>query len=512
MVRIALWKSIIIVLVSLYGVLLALPNVVPNLPSFLPQRTINLGLDLQGGSHLLLQVDMDQAMSDRMQALADAMSAALAKENISYQNVNIADDQVSLNIANLSTQRDLVYKTLRAVDALSEIEIDESKDLVAYRLNEKDIRDFKAGVIAHSIEIIRRRIDETGTKEPLIQRQGDDRIVLQLPGIQNPEDVKKLLGKTAKMTFHLVDDVSVDGNELAFSSRLLPLAEGGGQIAIRKRVLLTGEMLVDAQAVLQQGQPVVSFKFDSLGAQKFCDITRENVNKPFAIVLDNVVISAPRINEAICGGSGIISGSFDVKSANELALLLRAGALPAPLTVVEERSVGPSLGADSIEAGKKACTIALILVILYMVATYGRFGVFASIALLFNIVFMISCYSLLQATLTMPGIAGIILTVGMAVDANVLIFERIREELRAGRSVIGAIDKGYGNAIGTIIDSNITTLIAAALLFMFGSGPVKGFGVALTIGIVTSMFTAIMLTRLIIVTWLNHAKPKSMIL
>lgn len=518
MVRIETWKIVLILALTVYGVLLALPNmyspsVRDSLPGWLPSKTINLGLDLQGGSHLLLQVDMKKAMEDRFQSMADGARSELRSAKLSYSGLRALDNGITFKIDNVETDRSLAYKTARNIDREADVDI-KNDGTVTLTMTERGYKEIQASIVNHSIEIIRRRVDETGTKEPLIQRQGDDRIVLQLPGLENPDDVKALLGKTAKMTFHLVDDTATMGGASGFGTMMLPSADMGGEkLAIRKRALLGGDSLVDAQPSFgQNNEPVVSFKFDSLGGKRFCEITRQNVGKPFAIVLDNTIISAPRINEAICGGQGIISGRFDVKSANELALLLRAGALPAPLNVIEERSVGPSLGADSIAAGEVALKWALALVIAYMVLVYGLFGVFASVALIFNMVFIMSFFSLLQATLTMPGIAGIVLTIGMAVDANVLIFERIREMLRGGRSIISAIDTGYTEAMNTIIDSNLTTLIAAVVLFMLGSGPIKGFGVALTIGIVTSMFSAIMLTRLMVLAWLKQTKPKTLTL
>ncbi|MBV8934281.1 MAG: protein translocase subunit SecD, partial [Alphaproteobacteria bacterium] len=372
--------------------------------------------------------------------------------------------------------------------------------------------------VDQSIEIIRRRIDETGTKEPTIQREGSDRILVQLPGVDNPEHVKALLGRTAKLTFQLVDTtVSLEDarrGRLPPGSEVLPAEEGragrSGPAAyvVRKRVMVGGDTLVDAQPTFQNNEPVVSFRFDSAGAKRFGDATRENVGKPFAIVLDNKVISAPVIREPILGGSGIISGSFTVQSASDLALLLRAGALPAPITILEERTVGPDLGADSIHAGAVASIVGVILVVVFMFLFYGLFGVFADIALIFNLCLMLGSLSLLGATLTLPGIAGIALTMGMAVDANVLIYERIREEVRAGRTMLSALDAGFKRAFGTILDSHITTLVAGALMFWLGSGPVKGFAVTLSIGVLTSLFSAILVTRLLIVTWLRQWKPR----
>jgi protein-export membrane protein SecD len=375
-------------------------------------------------------------------------------------------------------------------------------------------------VLEQSIEIVRRRIDETGTKEPTIQREGSDRILVQLPGIDNPEHVKELLGKTAKMTFQLVDtSISPEDarrGRLPPGDDILPgiddARHAGGpkqEYVVQKRIMVSGDSLTDAQATFQNNEPVVSFKFDSNGGRRFGDATKANVNKPFAIVLDGKVISAPVIREPILGGQGVISGSFTTQTANDLALLLRAGALPAPLTILEERTVGPDLGADSIHAGTLASLVGVILVVAFMLVFYGLFGAFADIALFFNLCLMMASLSLLGATLTLPGIAGIALTMGMAVDANVLIYERIREEVRGGRTLLSALEAGFARAFGTILDSHVTTLVAGALMFWLGSGPVKGFAVTLCLGVLTSLFSAILVTRLQIVTWVRRTRPKA---
>ena len=371
-------------------------------------------------------------------------------------------------------------------------------------------------VMQQSVEIIRRRIDETGTREPSIQRQGDTRILIQLPGLGDPERIKNLLGQTAKLSFRFVEENVRPGvDPIPAGAEVLPAAEGErdtglSEYVVRKRIMVGGETLVDAQPTFQDNAPVVSFRFDAVGAKRFADATTQNVGRLFAIVLDGEVISAPVIREPILGGAGVISGTFTVQQVQDLALLLRAGALPAPLTILEERTVGPGLGADSVAAGKIASVLGLVFVILFMGAVYGLFGVMANVALVINLTLILAVLSALQATLTLPGIAGIVLTIGMAVDANVLIFERIREETRAGRGPVSAIDAGYRRALTTIIDANVTTLIAAVLLFQFGTGPVKGFAVTLAIGLITSMFTAIMLTRLFVVTWLRQRRPQAL--
>jgi preprotein translocase subunit SecD len=372
--------------------------------------------------------------------------------------------------------------------------------------------------MGQSIEIVRRRVDEFGTTEPTIQRQGEDRILVQLPGVNEPERVKRLIGQTAKMTFHLVDDRFQPGGPMPatpppgtfFAKEESARTPGAPPVTyvLKRRVAVSGDSLVDSQPTFEQGRPVVSFRFDSLGARKFAQVTQQNVGKPFAIVLDGKIISAPVIREPILGGSGIISGSFTAEEANDLAVLLRAGALPAPMTILEERTVGPDLGADSVADGEIACLIGFIAVVVFMFLIYATFGLFANVALLLNLVILVGAMSVLQSTLTLPGIAGIVLTLGMAVDANVLIFERIREELRAGRTTLSAIDAGYQRAFSAILDSNLTTLIAAILLFEFGSGPVRGFAVTLAIGLLTSMFTAIMVTRLMVSIYVAWRRPK----
>ncbi|MFM8186753.1 MAG: protein translocase subunit SecD, partial [Alphaproteobacteria bacterium] len=366
-----------------------------------------------------------------------------------------------------------------------------------------EIDNLKKNLLSQSIEIIRRRIDENGTKEPTIVAQGENRILLQVPGVKNSDELKNILGKTAKMTFHLASNGGESFDEVfqAFDNR-------GNSFSLKKEVMLSGDLLIDASATYHEGKPAVAFRFNTAGTRKFAEITQENVGKIFAIILDGKVVTAPVINTVINQGNGVISGSFDVKEASEVALLLRSGALPTPLLIVEERSVGPSLGSDSIKSGQIACLVGLILVSIFMVIFYGYFGLIANIALVVNIAIIISVLSLLSATLTLPGIAGIVLTMGMAVDANVLIFERIKEELASSKSILPAIEKGFGQAYRAIIDSNITTLIVAFFLYVFGNGSIKGFAVTLSIGITSSMFTAILLTRMLIVIWIRNNKNK----
>ena len=518
------WKIAIILGICALGVIYSLPNLFPRaqmeaMPDWLPHEQVNLGLDLQGGSHLLLEVDLDAVVEERLETLVDDIRTTLRSRRIGYRNLGVRGQAVTLTLTDpgqMETARDILGE-LNANSLDPEIEIEsQGSDRLTLRLTDSAARDLRDTAVRQSLEIVRRRIDEVGTREPTIQRQGENRILVQVPGEKDPESIKRLLGQTARLTFHLVDlDTSVEqalAGNLPPGSELLPSDEGNqtggaGQYVVRKRVEVSGESLVDAQPTYYQNQPVVSFRFDSVGGRKFGYITRDHVGELLAIVLDGRVISAPRIDEPILGGSGIIRGSFTVQEANELAVLLRAGALPAPLEIVEERTVGPDLGADSIEAGKLASVIGFVLVVLAMGLYYGLFGVFAGIALIVNLILIIAALSVLQATLTLPGIAGIVLTMGMAVDANVLIFERIREEVRVGRPPMSAIDSGYREAMRTIIDANLTTLIAAVLLYAFGSGPVRGFAVTLGIGIITSMFTAITFTRLLLATWFRRTRP-----
>ena len=522
MVNIPRWKIIFTLLVCAMAVLFSAPNLVgqqaqswmqTNLPSWMPSKTINLGLDLQGGSHILLEVAIGTVIKERSDALVQAARPILRGET-GYKRIGALTGEAGGIQVTLRKAEDVeqARSLLRDLDLDISWRVIEEKNRLEGVFTEDALIRIRNQTIDQSIEIVRRRIDETGTREPVIQRQGDDRILVQLPGIDDPEQIKSLLGKTAKLSFHLVN-MQITGNlRSGGGNMVLPMQEDPSQtMAVNRRATLTGDMLVNAQfAPDQHGQPAVSFRFNTIGAKKFCTFSRNNTGKLFAIVLDKEIISAPVIREPICGGAGQISGSFSVQEANDLALLLRAGALPAPLKILEERSVGPSLGADSVEAGKIASLVALGLVLVFMALCYGLFGVFADIALVVNVSLIFALLSGLQATLTLPGIAGIVLTIGMAVDANVLIFERIREELRGGRSVISAIDAGYSRAMTTIIDSNLTTLIAAIILYSFGTGPIKGFAVTLAIGILTSFFSAIMVTRLLVVTWLKKNKPSTL--
>ncbi len=502
-------RIFIIIAICLLGIFFTIPNFLPNKDS-LPKwwQPVNLGLDLQGGSNLLLQVQVDDVIKERMGTIEDSVRQVLRENKIRYQNLRAGENDVTVKIENLNSRNKAMAAFRKIEDGLNVEELADGTVRIAY--TDVALNQLKLKIVDQSIEIVRRRIDELGTKEPVIQRQGVDRIVVQLPGLQNPEYVKTLLGKTAKLSFHMVDSntTSADARrgKLSNASRIVAGSDGGSYVISRKPVV-SGENLIDAQPAFQEGEAVVSFKFDSIGGKKFGEATKNNVGERLAIVLDNEVISAPTIQGAILGGSGVITGSFTVKSANDLALLLRSGALPAPLEVLEERTVGAGLGADSIQAGAIACVIGLVAVIVFMIAAYGLFGLFTTVAVFMNLFLMLGVLSLMGATLTLPGIAGVILTVGMAVDANVLIFERMREEVKLGRSTRDAAEAGFREAWATILDSNLTTLVAAFVLFYFGTGPVRGFAVTLTIGILTSMFTSVTVTRVIIATWIERYKP-----
>lgn len=525
-------KIISICAISIVAIFLALPNLfsdqkISNFPSFIPSQKVNLGLDLQGGSHLLLEVDTDSIEKEKIEDLTFDLRRMLKKDGIKYNNLKVIDDSIIFKITDATLVSGLVKNikelsqstSQNAVSAQSKsnLEIDINNDLINVSLTDDYLKQISISAVNQSIEIVRRRIDELGTREPTIQKQGTSRILIQLPGLDDPERIKSLLGKTAKLTFKLVDqkasyDPSNPTKAPVGSEILSSDSNSEFKYIVKKKVMVGGENLVDAQPGFdsQTNEPVVNFRFDRIGAKKFGKVTKANIGKPFAIILDNKVVSAPVIRDAILGGSGQISGGFSAEEAADLAVLLRAGALPAPLVILEERSVGPDLGADSILAGKIAALIGFIAVIIFMVLVYRSFGFFADVALILNLIMVLGILSLLQATLTLPGIAGIILTIGMAVDANVLIFERIKEELRSGSSVINSVDSGYKRALSTILDANITTLIAASILFFMGSGPVKGFSVTLAIGIFTSVFTAFTVTRLMVSIYISKMKPKEL--
>ncbi len=525
MLRLSSWQVWSVILVCLAGVFLALPNlidraVLDRLPDFVPTRQLALGLDLKGGSHLLLEADLATFNRDRMNGTQDQIRTALLKEKIGYSQLTNDGEHVTVTLVN-AADFDRLSPVIKQVDGdLVLTKGEGAAALVAFSKEALVAR--RQQVMDQSIEIIRRRIDENGTKEPTIQRQGDDRILVQLPGIQDPTKVRESFGKTAKLTFRLVD--TKNSLEDALRGRIPPGSEllkmdegsnrdkeeGGGPLLVERRIMVDGADLISAQATFDENnRPAISFKFNNAGARRFEEATRANIGRPFAIVLDGKYISAPRIQGIIPGGSGQITGNFTTESANDLARLLRAGALPAKLSIIEERTVGPDLGADSIRAGTIASVVAVGLVSLFMVLFYGLFGIFANIALFFNLALLMAALTVLGATLTLPGIAGIALTMGMAVDANVLVNERIREEMRLGKSMINAIEAGFERAYGTIIDANVTHLIAGTFLFELGSGPVKGFAVTLCFGILTSLFTTVLVSRLLVIWWLR-GRPKTL--
>ena len=551
MLQIDLWKRILIVAMCVIGLFLALPNafytrvethndalkalsaagqtdqtgaaVSTDWPGFLPSALVNLGLDLRGGAHLLAEVQVSDVYASRMQAMWPEVRNALRAERAVIGTIRLQPSEPDLLEVKISqpegTERaiEVVRSLARPVVSVSsvgetDIVVSAQDGVLQVQLSEAEKLATDDRTVKQALEIIRRRIDEVGTREPTIQRQGTSRILIQVPGIGSASELKAIIGTTAQLTFQPVvgrasgvDAPAGSGNEI-----LPSLDEEGVFFKLEKAPVVTGEELVDAQPSFDQnGRPAVSFRFNTSGARKFGNYTAENIGNPFAIVLDDEVISAPVIQSHIAGGSGIITGRFTVEETTKLAVLLRAGALPAGLDFLEERTIGPELGADSIQAGKLACVVAFAAVLGFMILSYGLFGVFANIALIVNVGLIFGLLSLIGATLTLPGIAGIVLTIGMAVDANVLIFERIREELKSARGPARAIELGYEKALSAILDANITTFITAVILFAMGSGPVRGFAITLGLGILTSVFTAIFVTRLMIVVWFENRRPKT---
>jgi len=523
------WKALAIILTALVVCLCAVPNFFPEAQvktwPVWAQRHLVLGLDLQGGSHILLEVDSNSVKKDKLDQVRDDVRRTLRDAKIGYTGLAAKADSVEVRVkdTDLATALTKLRELSQPLGGLlgssgqRSLEVsDAGGGLIRLTVPPAAITERVRQSVEQSIQIVERRVNELGTVEPLIQRQGTDRILVQVPGLQDPTRLKELLGKTAKLDFRMVDltvpaDQAQQGRVPADSEVLMSSTAPKVPYVIKRQVLVSGGDLTDAQPGFDQrsGEPIVSFRFNTSGSRKFAQATSENVGQPFAIVLDNEVISAPVIREPITGGSGQISGSFTVQAANDLSILLRAGALPAPLTIIEERTVGPGLGQDSIEKGELAAYVGSIMVIVFMLVTYRLFGVFANIAVAINVAMIFGVLSLLNATLTLPGIAGIVLTVGIAVDSNVLIYERIREELRGGRTAISAIDAGFKRALSTILDSNITTFIAAAVLFYIGTGPVRGFAVTLGIGIITTVFTAFTLTRLIVAGWVRWKRPQT---
>jgi preprotein translocase subunit SecD len=501
--------------VCVLGVLLCLPNLMPAPASWLPWRQVRLGLDLRGGSYLLLEVDMAAVQKERLDSIADGARTALRGKVTGFQPpvAQPAQGRVLVRMAPGPQQDDAVRLLREAASSTGTVDyqVAAQGNEISLTIPPSAIRERANSAVIQSIEIVRRRIDETGVIDPIITRQGEDRIVVQLPGIEDPNRIKELLGKTARMTFRLLDEnANLSGPPPPGVDFLPEEGNPNSRLPIRRRVEVDGANLTDARPGqdTQRGGWVVNFTFDSTGARRFGDVTTANLGKRFAIVLDDKVISAPVIQSPITGGRGQISGNFTAKSANDLAVLLRAGALPAPLTVIEERSVGPELGADSIRAGAIALGVGFLLVIAYMALFYGLFGWFANVALVANLILQIAVLSLLEATLTLPGMAGILLTLGVAVDANILINERVREEVRNGRTPLNALETGFRRAYGTIIDSNATAFLSHVMLFVFGSGPVRGFAVTITVGIVTTLFTATLVARMMMVRWYVRTKPQ----
>ena len=532
MLHFARWKITLIVATVLVGLTYMTPNFLSKstleaLPDWMPSNQMVLGLDLQGGAHILLQIEKSGIVDDRLQSIKGEIRSLLREDKIGYTGLKINKNSIQVRIRDtalvdqavtkLETLEQSVNAGLFAASALREVTIENSGDgIVRAVLTEEGINARVRSAVDQSIEVIRRRIDELGTTEPIIQREGADRILVQIPGLDDSGRLKEILKATAKLEFRMIDQ-SMSGDQAKqtgapIDSEILSDAEDENYFhLVKKRAVVGGDELEDSQQSFDQrtNEAVVTFRFNTSGARKFAVATSANVGRPFAIVLDGKVISAPVIQTPIIGGSGQITGNFTPQSANDLAILLRAGALPAELTIVEERSVGPGLGADSVASGKNAGIIGAIAVLVFMFLSYGVFGLIADIALVINVALLVGVLSMLGATLTLPGIAGIVLTVGMAVDANVLIYERIREEARAGRSAIRAIDAGFSKALGTILDANITTMIAAVILFWLGSGPIRGFAITLAIGILTTVFTAFTLTRFLVAMWVKSRRPST---
>ena len=555
MLNLPRWQVIGIIAVTALAALFALPNLLPGavldvLPGWYAQSRINLGLDLRGGAHFLLEADLRSVLNERLTNLSDSVRGELRKNQVAFKEINIQGGASVVVVLRDEAQRQKALEAIRNVDP--SLSVSGSGDTIQLAYAAQDLFRKKKEVIDQSIEILRRRVDETGTIEPTIVRQGDDRILLQVPGIKDTTDLKRKINQTAKLTFHLVnEDVSMAGGlptTLPPTTTLIPTREGmqalrannlkaydeiqaanprltPEQICRRyqpqclpafKRVVVGGEDLDDAKSTFEQqqgGRPIISFTFNTAGGRAFCAATRQNIGKRLAIQLDNEIISAPVVQSSICGGSGIITGQFTTQQTQEQALLLRSGALPATLTIIEERTVGADLGADAIHAGTVAAIVGTVLVMLFMFTTYGPlFGGFANLAMSVNMLLVFAGMSVLGASLTLPGIAGLVLTVGMSVDSNVLIYERVREERNNGRSAFSALATGYDRALTTVIDSNLTALIAGVLLFGFGSGPIRGFATSLSLGLLTHLFTATVFTRMLLAVWVRWRRPTELVI
>ncbi len=551
MLKIIGWKASLIILLCLLSLYLALPTILPNSAlellskyNILPNTKVNLGLDLRGGASLLLEIDSKSYQKEKIQTLIDKLRIELKNDkilpkNISANSTSEIEEQIVIQFTNEDANKEsekekfIISKVKKVLEDNSDNFIQKITDIkridnsIVIGIPQSFTISVENFLLNQSIDIVRRRIDESGTKEIDIQKQGNNRILLQVPGVYDTQEIKRILGRTAKLTFHFVlPNFSIkdirEGSRLPIGSKLMPMdISNSEQKAIndnKKEILLpvgikpvmSGDMLIDAHASIQEGQHIVYFKLTKLGTKVFAEATSKNIGKSLAIVLDGKIISAPVIKDSILSGSGVISGNFTSNSANELAILLRSGALPTPLKIVEERNIGPALGEASIKAGTNAVFIAAVGVMAFMVLFYSFWGIFANIALIFNFVMIIAGLGIIGATLTLPGIAGIALTLGMAVDANVLIYERMKEEYNKGKSLLSSIDNGYKFAFVTILDSNITTIAVAIILYIFGSGPIRGFSVSLTLGILCSLFTSVILTKLLVALWYRMYKPKSL--
>jgi preprotein translocase subunit SecD len=522
------WKVWTVSLVVALGILLSIPSLIADTtlagswPKWLPQYKINLGLDLAGGSHLLLEADARDAQKQRLQSMEDSVSTELRRDpHVDIGDISTAGGRLSFLVRD-PTQVDTAVERLRTLTKPQgltgqrdwDVQVVDSTRIVMIPTTEGTTRALK-DAMGVARDVVRRRIDPGGTKEITVVTEGANRVLVEVPGVENPDELKKLIGQTARLEFKLVDleanPPDVQQGRAPPGSQVLPMAQGGGFMAVKRRVMVSGDQLTDArQSFDQDGRPDIDITFNTAGARRFGRVTQQNVNKPFAIILDDKILSAPNINEPILGGRAQISGSFTVQTANDLAVSLRSGKLPVKLNVIEERSIGPDLGKDSIHKGVIASAVSIALVMIFMLVTYGRFGVYANIALVVNAFLILGVMSMFNATLTLPGIAGFILTIGAAVDANVLINERIREEIRRGRRLIDAVETGYREAMRAIFDANVTHVISAAIMAYFGSGPVRGFAVVLLIGVVTSVFTAVYFTRMLVALWIRRTRPRAL--
>ena len=540
MLHFARWQTYLILGICFLGIVFALPNVLPesfrnSLPSYVPHQPVPLGLDLRGGAYMLLEADIDVAIKDRTNALLDDVRKALRGAKILYSGLAIAptNDALSVRIIDPTKSGDATGLLKKIVqpsgiafglgNSAGEYDVTATDDgLVTMTLSRSGREDLRQRIMEQSLEVVRRRVDPTGSTEASFARQGERRILLQVPGISDTTELQKKLNTVAKLTFHMVDDTVTDADiqakRIPPGDKLLYEEETRGNqhiqipIVVKERAIITGDMLEKAQGTIdgQTQQPVVSFKFNAQGARRFADITRDNVGHRFAAVLDEKVITAPVIRSPILGGQGQIEGNFTIQEANDLAVLLNAGALPVPLKILEQRTIGPELGQDAIRSGWISALGGLSLVVVFMLLQYRLFGIFANIALVMNLILLLAAMTIFRATLTLPGIAGFVLTMGMAVDANVLIYERIKEEVRNGRTIMSAIDSGFARAMATIIDANATHLLAGLILLSLGSGPIGGFAVALTLGIISSFFTSIFVTRIQVIWWLHGRRPAAL--